>query len=117
MGISGVLHGAREAYHADPYVFERGFGAAPESFWGHDAWKRNYYGNDPNRPHKHEFFANVGRDVWHTANFGDKLFLISGTFWLGARDKPRRAKIIGLLAGVLIRSAAATATYQMVRKF
>lgn len=46
IGASGALHGAREAYHAQPNVFER-YGASKAGFWGSEAWKRNYYHNDP----------------------------------------------------------------------
>jgi hypothetical protein len=38
-GVAGILHGGREAYHAQPNVFEKAFNAAPLSFWGSEQWK------------------------------------------------------------------------------
>ena len=117
MAISGVLHGAREAYHADPYVFERGFGVAPSSFWGSDAWKRNYFQNNPTNGHKTEIFGNVGRDFWHTSNFLEKGLTFSASFWIGCRKKTTTQKIMNMLVAVAVRSVASTATYQIVRNF
>lgn len=63
LALSGVAHGVLEAYHADQRIFEKRNGVAPTSFWGSEAWKRNYVDNNPDNPHKHELIGNIGRDV------------------------------------------------------
>lgn len=112
---AGVLHGAREAYHADPYVFERVYGVHSESFWGSDAWKRNYHGNDQAQPHKHEIFGNVGRDVWHTFGFAYTGLMFSGTFAIGVRKQPVKYRIANALIGFGARSLFASLTYNSLR--
>ena len=114
--ISGISHGAGEAYHAEPYVFEKRFGASYQSFWGSQSWVRNYEGNDPSRPHKHELFGNVGRDVWHTANFVDYAPAVTATFLIGARRQPVKYRIINTLIGMGIRIVFATVTYETLRR-
>ena len=114
--ISGIAHGAREAYHAEPTVFETRFGASDRSFWGSEAWVRNYEGGDPTKPHKHEFFGNVGRDVWHTANIVDFAPAISATFVIGARRQPMKYKILNGIIGAGARMLFSTITYATLRK-
>lgn len=114
--ISGIAHGAGEAYHADPTVFEKRFGASDRSFWGSEAWVRNYEGNDPANPHKHEFFGNVGRDFWHTANIADFVPAVSCSFIIGARKQPMKYRVINLLIGVGARTLFSTVTYASLRQ-
>lgn len=113
---TGLAHGMREAYHADPYVFEKRWGVTSESFWGSDAWKRNYINNDPDLPHKHELFGNVGRDIWHTSGFVSKTGLISASFAIGSRGGiPRKYRVANWLIGFGIHSLFATITYKTLR--
>lgn len=113
--LSGVAHGIREAYHADPFLFERRNGVEPTSFWGSDAWKRNYVDNDPDKPHKHELYGNVGRDIWHTANMFDFVPLATASITMGARKHPTKYKIANTLIGVGLRTLFSTITYQTLR--
>jgi len=113
---AGVSHGMREAYHADPYCFEKKWGVGNESFWGSDAWKRNYQNNDPDQPHKHEFIGNVGRDIWHTAGAASKVVMFSATLGIGVRKQPIKYKILNALIGYGIQSAFATLTYNSLRQ-
>ena len=112
---SGVMWGAREAYHADPYLFERVYGAGNESFWGSDAWKRNYLDNNPDNPHKSEWAGNVGRDMWHTFGFSSNAVLFSGTFAIGVRRQPVKYRALNLLLGIGTRSLFASLTYNSLR--
>lgn len=112
---AGVAHGMREAYHADPYVFENRWGVGSESFFGADAWKRNYYGNNPENAHKSELIGNVGRDVWHTAGATSKVVMFSATFGIAVRKHPIKYKILNALIGYGIQSAFASMTYSSLR--
>jgi hypothetical protein len=113
--LSGVAHGIREAYHADPYIFERRNGVAPTSFWGSDAWKRNYIDNDPDKPHKHEMYGNVGRDVWHTFNQVDLIPLGTACITMGARRHPVKYKVANTIVGIGLRVLFANITYATLR--
>lgn len=113
--LSGVMWGAREAYHTDPYVFEKTYDVQSESFWGSDAWKRNYVGNNPDLPHKKEWFGNVGRDVWHTFGFASNAVLLSGSFAIGARRQPWKYKGANFVIALATRSLFASLTYNAFR--
>lgn len=67
MAIGGVSDGAREAFHADPYVFEkRGWDGR---YWRSNGWENNYPGGDYNKgesPVRPEFL-NGFRDFNHGA--------------------------------------------------
>jgi len=113
--LSGAFWGARESYHANPYIFEEIYGVGSESFWGSDAWRRNYIDNDPEQPHKHEYLGNVGRDIWHTFGFGSNVLLFSGTFAIGARKQPIKYRVFNGLVGIGVRSLFASLTYNSLR--
>lgn len=113
--VSGIMWGAREAYHAQPDVFEKRWGVSETSFWGSDAWRRNYWSNDPQAGHKPQWAGNVGRDIWHTFGFGSKALLFGGTFSISKRKQPLKYKIANLLVAALVQSAAASTTYQILR--
>ena len=113
---SGVLHGMREAYHADPFCFERHYGVSPTSWAGSDAWKRNYYANNPDNGHKPEWLGNVGNDFWHTAGFLNKGFLVGGTFGIGARKKvPIKYRLFNFGLALGLQSLMASLTYKHYR--
>ena len=112
---AGAMWGMREAYHADPYCFEKKWDVGSGSWFGSDAWKRNYRNNDPTQPHKHEWMGNVGRDVHHTFGFGSKVFLAAGTFTIGTRKQPIKYRVANMLIGWGIHSLFATAAYQALR--
>ena len=113
--LSGVAHGIREAYHADPYLFERRNGVEPTSFWGSDSWKRNYYHNDPDGHHKREFFGNVGRDVWHTFNQVDLVPLGISIAASAKRKHPLKYQIANTLVGLGLRVLFVNITYATLR--
>ena len=76
--LAGGLWGSREAYHADPFCFERKFLVKPKSFFGSQAWQRNYENNTYPGKHKPEW-GNTFRDIWHFAGYFSRLFLVAGT--------------------------------------
>ena len=115
LALSGIAHGMREAYHADPYVFEDGWNADQDGFWGSDAWKRNYHNNDPKQPHKPEYFANFGRDVWHTADEVDVFGLSLSSLGTGMRKQPWKYRAANFLIGMGIRTLFARVTYETLR--
>lgn len=114
--VSGIATGMREAYHADRYVFQIRWGVGAESFWGADAWKRNYHGNNPSNQHKSQVFGNVGRDIWHTAHFVDTFVLVGGSFTIGARKQPIKYRVANLAAGMALRWLAQNITYETLRR-
>lgn len=119
-GIAGSLWGAREAYHADLRIFEKKFGVDPYSFWGSQAWQRNYmnnrYRNEDGslNPHKPEW-GNTFRDYWHFSGATSRMIWIGGTFTLGAGKQPLKHRIIDLLIGSAISTTAAWGTYTYLR--
>lgn len=115
LALSGVAHGMREAYHADPYIFEDSWNANPDGFWGSDAWKRNYHNNDPKQGHKAEYFANFGRDVWHTADEVDVFGLSLSSIGTGMRKQPWKYRLANFAIGMGIRTLFARVTYETLR--
>jgi len=112
---AGILHGSREAYHAEPAVFERRFNAAPLSFFGSEQWKRQYYNRDPEtRAHKPNAF-NGFRDYWHFSGASTKYILIGGAFTIGMSKQPTKYKIIDTLIAFAGFSATASLTYTLLR--
>jgi len=112
---AGILHGSREAYHAEPTVFERRFNAAPLSFFGSEQWKRQYYNRDPEtRAHKPNAF-NGFRDYWHFSGASTKAIWIGGAFTLGMSKQPMKYRLIDLLIGAVITSGSASLTYNILR--
>lgn len=121
-GISGAIWGAREAFHADPYVFERHFGVEPYSFWGSQQWQRNYEGNRymgengvPNK-HKPEWAGNLGRDFWHTSGYSSALLMIGGTFAIGGSKQSFKHKILDMGISSLCWIIASNGTDKILRK-
>jgi len=112
---AAAMWGARERYHANPYTFEQTWGVDSESFWGSDAWKRNYLFRDPTRKHKSEIFGNVGRDVHHTFGFGSKALLVGGTFSIGARNQPIQYRVANMGIAWFWHWLFANITYQTLR--
>lgn len=112
--IAGVLHGGREAYHAEPTVFEKRLNAKPLSFFGSEQWKRNYFDRDPDNGHKPNLFNPV-RDYYHFAGAATKTVWIGGAFTIGMSKQPMKYKLLDLLIGTLITSGSASLTYNILR--
>lgn len=113
--VAGILHGGREAYHAEPTIFEKRFNAAPLSFFGSEQWKRQYYNRDPeNMPHKPNIWNPV-RDYYHFAGAATKGIWIGGAFAIGMTEQPVKYRVIDLLIGAAITSVTASATYNLLR--
>lgn len=113
--VAGILHGGREAYHAEPTVFEKRFNAAPLSFFGSEQWKRQYYNRDPeNMPHKPNAWNGL-RDYWHFSGATTKYILIGGAFTIGASKQPVKYRIIDTLIAFAGFSASASLTYTLLR--
>lgn len=112
---AGILHGGREAYHAEPTVFETRFGVAKQSFFGSEQWKRQYYNRDPeNMPHKPNAWNGL-RDYWHFSGATTKYILIGGAFTIGASKQPVKYRIIDTLIAFAGFSASASLTYNLLR--
>ena len=111
---AGILHGGREAYHAEPTVFEKRFGVAPQSFFGSEQWKRNYFNRDPESGHKPNLFNPV-RDYYHFSGATTKAVWIGGAFVIGTSEQPIKYKLVDLLIGTLITSGTASLTYNILR--
>ena len=112
---AGILHGGREAYHAQPNVFEKRLNAAPSSFFGSEQWKRQYFNRDPEiQAHKPNAF-NGFRDYWHFSGASTKYILIGGAFTIGASEQPTKYKIIDMLIAFAGFSATASLTYTLLR--
>lgn len=112
--IAGILHGGREAYHAEPTIFEKRLNAAPQSFWGSQQSVRQYYDRDPDGVHKPEIFNPV-RDYYHFAGAATKTVWIGGAFTIGMSKQPMKYKLLDLLIGTLITSGTASLTYNILR--
>ena len=113
--VAGILHGGREAYHAQPDVFEKRFNAAPLSFWGSEQWKRQYYNRDPETQDHKQNALNGFRDYWHFSGASTKYILIGGAFTIGASEQPTKYKIIDTLIAFAGFSVSASLTYTLLR--
>ena len=110
--IGGGLWGCREAYHADSFCFERNFLVKPKSFFGSQAWQRNYENNTYPGNHKPEW-GNTFRDIWHFAGYFSRLFLVAGVvvvIWRGDW-----LRLVFLLLGLTAFSFASFLVYGRLR--
>jgi hypothetical protein len=112
---AGTGFGAREAYHADQTIFEKKWGVSPTSFWGSQAWKRNYIGSNPDNPHKSEIFGNVGRDFWHTFGLASKGAMFTATFAITQRKHPVKYRVANAFLGYALQSIFSSLTYNALR--
>ena len=112
--VAGILHGGREAYYAEPNVFEKRLSAAPLSFWGSEQWKRNYYDRNPELPHKPNIWNPI-RDYYHFSGAATKAIWIGGAFTVGMSKQPMKYSLIDLLIGAVITSGSASLTYNILR--
>lgn len=120
-GIGGIVYGAREAYHADAYIFEKKWGVDPYSFWGSCQWERNYHGgrylNENGLPneHKSEMFGNIGRDFWHTSGYVSGALVLTGTFTIGTGKQKFKHKLFDMLVGSVVFWTASSLTNSYLR--
>lgn len=112
--VAGVLHGGREAYHAEPTVFEKRFGVSSTSWFGSEQWRRNYVDLDPSKKHKPNVF-NTFRDYYHFSSTAHTTILVSGAVLIGTSKQPIKYKVVDALIAIGLRSAAASLTYNMLR--
>ena len=113
--VAGILHGGREAYHAEPTVFEKRFNAAPLSFFGSEQWERQYYNRDPETQAHKPNALNGFRDYWHFSGASTKYILIGGAFTIGMSKQPTKYKIIDTLIAFAGFSVSASLTYTLLR--
>lgn len=119
--VGGSLLGGREAFHADPTVFERNFGAKPLSFLGSRQWELNYHGNSYlnssgfRNPHKTEIIGNFGRDYWHTSRYLYTAAYVGGAFIIGNSKVSTKHKLLDLLIQSAVFSVSSTVTYRILR--
>lgn len=118
--IGGAMWGGREAYHADLRVFEKKWGVDAYSFFGSQAWQRNYEGNRYRNKdgsinaHKPEI-GNSLRDYWHFSGAASRTLWIGGTFIIGAKNQKLKHKLIDMAIGSAISVTSAWATYNYLR--
>ncbi len=112
--VAGILHGGREAYHAEPTVFEKRFGVSSTSWFGSEQWRRNYVDLDPSKKHKPNVF-NTFRDYYHFSSTAHTTILVSGAVIIGTGKQPIKYKVLDTLIAIGIRSAAASLTYNVLR--
>jgi hypothetical protein len=112
--VAGILHGGREAYHAEPTVLQNIFGGPDDSWIGPMQWKRQYYKGDPELPHKPNLFNPV-RDYYHFSGAATKTVWIGGAFTIGMSKQPMKYKLLDLMIGALITSGTASLTYNIIR--
>lgn len=112
--IAGVFHGGREAYHAEPNVFEKRFGVSSTSWFGSEQWRRNYVDFDPSKKHKPNVF-NTFRDYYHFSSTAHTAILVSGAVLIGTSKQPTKYKIADAAIAIILRSAAASLTYNILR--
>lgn len=111
---AGILHGGREAYHAEPTVFEKRFGVSSTSWFGSEQWRRNYEDLDPSKKHKPNAF-NTFRDYYHFSSTTHTAILVSGAVLIGTSKQPVKYKVADTLIAIGLRSATASLTYNMLR--
>lgn len=111
--LAGVLHGGREAQHAQPKVFELRFGVSSKSFFGSLSWVRKYEGFDAKN--KERKWLTSFSDYWHVAAWGQKLCIIAAVLIATCPDACRPYWwAIG--AGVsILESMAASVAYKYLR--
>jgi len=112
--VAGILHGGREAYHAESGVFEKRFGVGKTSWFGSEQWRRNYVDLDPSKKHKPNAF-NTFRDYYHFSSTAHTTILVSGAVIIGTGKQPTKYKVLDALIAITIRSAAASLTYNVLR--
>lgn len=113
--VAGILHGGREAYHAENTVFEKRLNAAPLSFWGSEQWKRQYFDRDPeNQAHKPEIWNSL-RDYWHFSHTASSAIWVSGAFVMGVSKQPLKYRLLDAAIAGIITSTFASTTYELLR--
>lgn len=120
--ISGSVWGAREAYHADPTVFERHWGVGEYSFFGSKSWERKYetgrYLNAEGQPNamRSQMFGNVGRDFWHTAPVVTYALGGGSVFATGCSKQRWQHKLLDIAIQGALYTGASTLTYKQLRR-
>lgn len=83
--VGGIGTGFNHAYHADSRIFEKKWNVSPTSFFGSQAWLRNYRNLDVDQGHK--WGPNVHRDIWHFSSAVSTWGKISATVVITAGEK------------------------------
>jgi len=111
-GVGGYTMGLREAFHADPRIFERKWGVSPTSFFGSEGWRRKYHDNDPTKGKKSELLGNANRDFWHLADKVQRGGLVLGlTIPLIQTKRPIGARLANAGVSMLVYSFLYTRGY------
>lgn len=122
--VAGLLHGFREAQHADADIFEERFEVEAVSFFGSESWLMKYEGQDAKN--KIIPFHTWKSDFWHLGRIISKVLLmwavwaalcIEGSFcrrqW---KLKTENYYWLLLMAAVFVlESSAAWASYTWLR--
>jgi len=111
--FAGSLHGGREAFHADPHIFEKRFGVKDISFFGSLSWLRKYPGFDQTR--KEREFYTAFRDFWHMAGWMGKWWLIASAMLAGSLSDNTGHLILGGLGIVVVSAFGSRTAYTWLR--
>ena len=119
MFAAGVLHGGREAYHADPNVFEKHWGVGSNSFFGSASWTRKYYTNSNGALVEKPLFGTTFSDFWHSSQFVGRGLVIGGTltYSLYKPSSPKKWYHTAIIAAgsFAAYTAGAAITYNLLR--
>lgn len=107
--LAGLLHGGREAQHAQPNVFEQRFGLSATSFFGSLSWLRKYEDLDGTKPIR-RFYTSFS-DYWHVAAWLQKLCIIAAML-IVVYQLPWWVAGLGIAA---LESMAASVAYKYLR--
>lgn len=111
--FAGLLHGGREAMHAQPRVFEDWLSVSSTSFFGSQSWLRKYVDCDPNRPVR-KFYTGIS-DYWHVAAWMQKMCIIAAILIAVWPSDVRPYWIIVSVMVALVESAGASVSYKWLR--
>jgi hypothetical protein len=106
--LAGLLHGAREAFHADRKLFENLFNSHPISFFGSQQDRLKYRDGDSTKGFKSPLWKYFPADFWHVSRWLENFCIagavavLSGVWWYG-------------IAYVLVVAAGGHLTYFVLR--
>lgn len=115
-GLGGGIHGANQAFHADPHIFEKRWGVSPTSFWGSESWQRKYRRVDGGAYFHERALYTPFSDFWHVSSWSSKGLLIGGTTFLIAGERRSwKWYTARVLTGFVAHSMASAITYNLLR--
>lgn len=117
--LAGIANGGREAYHAEPTIFENRFGAGKTSWFGSESWRRKYKGLEPANGEAYWLSTSLfvaPSDYFHSMGTVRNAGILSGSFimlWNRKESKWKQAAKFGI--GVLAYGVSSSLTYNFLR--